>query len=191
MNSERLLENWDNDAVVIREGELPHQILETLASQLDELETDIEDVHDTRFIESASKIHLEKIGEQVGVSRLNQQDDSELRVRVETGYARASSDSTFDTFAKVVLNIFDADEDEVTLRGDDNEPVVIVNTALPLIEESPLTEEQIGNELEDSVPANDGVRVQGTGTFELSGPDHTPSENSGLNEGTLGYVFDA
>ncbi len=185
-NTDNLVEKWDNDAVVIRDGELPHHILETLASILDDLDTDIQDVYDTRFINTATDGHLEKIGEQVGVTRLNQQSDEALRIRVESGYARAVSDSTFDTFSRVVLNVFDAESQEITLEGDDGEPVVIVHVPLSRIEESPLTDSQIAEELTESVPASDGVRVKGTGTFRLGGGDYTVDSDQTLSNGTLG-----
>ena len=188
-NLEKIIEEWDNDALVIREGELPHHLLKTLAVTLDNLEKDIDDVYDTRFIQTATDHHLEKIGEQVDVKRVNQQPDDELRIRINAGYARAVSDTSFETFSRVVLNIFDVDENDVHLRGADDEPVVIVNLPLQSINESPLTDSQIADELTESTPASDGVKVEGVGTFELSGPNHTPSDNSGLDEGTLGYTF--
>ncbi len=190
-NLEEIIEEWDNDAVVIREDELPHQILETLIDALNDFDRDLEDVHDTRFIEFATDSHLEKIGEQVGVQRQNNETDEEFRVRVESGYARAVSDSTFETFGRVVLNVFNADKDQVSISGAVDEPVVVINAPAQVIDDSPLTADQIAEELTESVPASDGVRVEGTGTFELGGPEYTPSSNSGLNEGTLGYVTTA
>jgi len=190
-NYKELIDNWDNDAVVLREGDIPHHILKALGSGLDQVDIDIAEVYDSRFIESASDSHLGKIGEQVAVLRKNNEKDDAFRIRVESGYARAVSDSTFDTFARVVLNIFDADGEETVITGADGEPVVIVRIPLQYIEKSPLTKSEITEELTESTPASDGVRVEGTGTFELGGPNYTPSSNSGLNEGTLGHIFES
>lgn len=184
----RLLEYWDNDAVVIREEELPWYVLRVLGGQLERLDDDIQNVYEQRFIETATDRHLEKIGEEVGVKRRTNEPDSSYRTRVKAGYARATSNATYDTFARVVLNVLDIPKSLISVRVADSRPVIVIEAPLDAVEDSPLTQDQIIEELSASIPSAHGVEIQSTGTFKL-GAEGEPTPGEGLGEGTLGALI--
>ena len=182
----RLTEAWDNDAVYIQQDDPLYHLLEALAVSFADFDKSIEELFLNLFIDTASGEALDRHGEIVDVRRYSGEEDDEYRPRVKAGYAAALSDTTFDMFARVVLNVLLSSPSDTTLEIEDDEPVVIIRTQQEYIEDSPHDREGMMDLLRDALPAGDDVVIESYGTFEFASDDYDPPDGTGFGEGTFG-----
>lgn len=159
-------------------------LLEVLASENDRIDDDIHDLYDNRFLTSATDEELNKMAFEVGVRRQTGETDEELRRRVFSEFAAQASDATYNTFASTVLEVVDAEPENVDIQTPpqstiDKTVTVFVESAI--LDESPLTTGQIEDFLEKSNSAGAAVNLSSMGTFAFDGDD---TSLEGWNEGT-------
>jgi len=186
--TDTLVENFDNEAVVIRDDDDVDHLLQSIAIAIKRIDYEIDEQYGSRFVETASDEQLERLGEEVGVVRRNNEDDSEYRRRVLGGYAKASSDTTYDVFTQLVLNVLETSAENVEIDLDPSEedgPHIYVISQVNILEDSTLTIEDINSMLRDAVPMGHNVSVVTYGTFEFASDSYTPPSGSGFGEGTF------
>lgn len=144
-------------------------LLRTLVSQLHRLDTEIDDLHDQRFIDSATGRELELLGANVGVEPRTGEPDATFRARVRAGYRIATSDGTFEAIAKAALALLDAGPADIQLEGPPQTNGGVGRVLVPevLVEESPLSQEEIADELTQAAPVGHRIEVVTDDTLRL------------------------
>jgi len=187
-NTTTLVENFDNEAVVIQTDDEVHRFLQTIAEELDYIDEQIDKQHKNRFVDTAEDSHLERLGAEVGVRRRDSEDDATYRKRVLSGFAKASSDTTYEVFAQLTLNVIEASAENVSIdlnpSSEEGYHIYVVSQ-VDILEDSTLTIEDITNMLKDAIPMGHNLSIVTYGTFEFSSYSYTPSDGTGFGEGTF------
>jgi hypothetical protein len=120
------------------------------------------------------------------VERPTGESDDAFRRRALAGRARAISETTFDDFANSVLEVLDADPDEVSLAIDYSSELgaVIVEGSSDVFDNSPLSESETVRLLEGALPMSRRVVLRREDGFQFSLPSTTDSKSGkGFGEG--------
>lgn len=181
-----LLENNPNDALLVSQDDTLTAVNTALATGIAEHGDRAYDFNDQLFLDTATGERLERLAEVVNTFRRTDESDTKLRVRTKAAYAQATSDTTIGDFATVVKIVLDTDADSISLSGANGDvPVVTLTVTKSVIDNSPLTQNEIIKLINKSVPAGHNVVIIFSGTFRLDGPNYQPPSDSGLNGGTL------
>jgi hypothetical protein len=185
-NTSDAVQNVENGALVINRDDETYRLLQTLTTPHDKIDGDINDLHQSIFIETSTGLELDKLGAEVGVIRKQGEQDDKFRKRVSNGFARATSDTTYKHVAKHALNVIDADPTEMDIDLKPvQEPEIDVKTYRSVLDDNPLTDNEIENLLQDAIAGGHGLNIKAFGTFELASDSYTPPSGTGLGEGTL------
>jgi hypothetical protein len=149
------------------------RLVKTLAQLYYRLDTDIDTLRRSRYIESATGRELDRIGRSVNVFRPDGESDSKFRRRVFAGFARAQSTTTFEDFARVCLKVLDADPSDVRLAQDYSTDLgtIIVRVTTATLDASPFTNSEIVGLLEGAAPMSRRVVIQPTDVFTWGDTD--------------------
>lgn len=158
-------------------------LLDVVSSENDRIDDVLQDLYDQRFLTDATGQELEKIAFEVGVRRESGETDEELRRRVFSEYAAQSSDASYDSFATAALNILDTNRDNVDIETPprSTEKTVTLFVESSVLDDSPLTNDQITSFLEGSNSAGAAVTLSVMGDFAFDGDD---TSLKGWNDGT-------
>lgn len=159
-----------------------YRLLDVLASETDRIDLDAEHLYDQRFIDSASGSELEKIGFEVGVKRRDGETDEHLRRRIYGAYAAQSSNTTYEAVAQAALTTIGATAAQISLETppESGDKHINVTASLTAVEDCPLTEVEIVDNLERAISADASVDLLVEGTFGFDGD----ADNEGFNVGT-------
>lgn len=186
---------WDNDALHFEDGQDYYEFFQVLVKQCDRIDDEICNLYENRFVEQASGKELEELGKFVNCTRKTNEPDERYRIRINAEFAKVSSTTTYESFARLALNVLQTNADNVEIyRSDDDAPVVVVDTYQQVIQGSTFTGNEIGELLNDAVPAGHGVDVQLKGSFEFKSDTYTPPSGTGFSSdtvegGTFGKTF--
>ena len=162
-------------------------LIEAFAEALSIAEDNIEVLREQADLETASGEALDRMAAARDLRRRTDESDESLRERIRVKRLQTTSDTSHEAFANLCERIFDADVDLFTIEPSaEDEPRIIIRTDASVVENSPFDTDGLNDRLEESLPAGHGSEIQTVGTFRLDGPDYTPPDGSGLNEGTLG-----
>jgi hypothetical protein len=181
-NREEIIENWDHPLEPHESTNL-YKLLQVLVSENERLDMELDELYDNRFIDTASGVSLEKIGDLVGVNRKTDEGDRKLRKRIKGAFAAQASDTTYDSFANAALSILDSTPDAVGFATPPETPKKTVELRMDGgdFEDNPLTEDELIVLLNGALSIDGQVIVKTTGTFAFAGDD---ASLEGFNEGT-------
>lgn len=174
-------QQFPNAGVEIDEDDPLAALLRTLVSQLHRLDSEIDQIYDERFIDSATGRELELLGANVGVEPRTNESDESLRARVRAGYRIAISDGTFEAVGRAALALLDAAPDDVRLRGPPTTDGGVGQAIVPgaLIDASPLTRAEIADELSRAVPLGHRMEVVREEGFQFDSDGQASGEGFG------------
>lgn len=181
-NVDDLINNFDYPKPLQRNPNV-YGLLGVIGEETNRLDLDNEQLYDQRFLKTATGSELEKLAEEVGITRRDGETDEHLRKRIYAEYVALRSDTTYDQFATAVMDITDANENEFTIAtppNTDYKKVVEVELQQNVLEESILTQDEIVSFLNRALSVDARAIILVEGTFGFSGdPD-----NEGFGEGT-------
>lgn len=185
-NEQDIIDNWDHP-IALFEGDKLYKLLEIVAIEDNRIDLDIEEIYDSKFLETATGAELEKIGDLVGINRKTDEPDEKLRKRIQIEFAAQSSDTTFDVFASIVLSVLETNKDSVSITTPPESlpKVIILDVDGRVVDNSPFTTTEIKNLLNRTVSSDARVDIKISGTFAFAGDDDTLK---GWDEGTWSYT---
>lgn len=183
-NIDDVTEEWPlPDAIPLYDGTEPYRFLTVLASELQRLDIEIEEVYDDRFLQTASGEELDKIAALVEATRKSNESDQKFRKRIQAIFTARASDTTYDSVASLVLMLLDADASTITINRPPTtaDTQITVDAPSTVVDDSIFTESEITSLIEDALPAGHSATITKSGTFAFAGDD---SNLEGWNEGT-------
>jgi len=166
----------------------PHTEIERLVGILSGLlyrvEITTEQLKNERYVETATGIELDRRGREFNVDRPAGEGDRAFRQRVKAARGRARSTTTWPDFARLTLDVLEADPNDVNLSIDYSDELgsVIVEVSTKLIDEAPFDEAIIKSFLEATLPGSRRVALRRRDGFQFSLPS-TTDEKSGAGFG--------
>ena len=160
------------------------RLVEVLTQQYHRIDADVNKLRNSRLIESATGLELERKAREVGINRPDGEGDDTFRRRALAGRTRAKSQATYEEFAHGVLQFLDAGPSDVELTVDytDELGAVIVEVSSSIIDEAPFTVSTIERYLEGMIPMDRRVVIRTTDGFQFSSPS-TTGDKSGKGFG--------
>lgn len=180
--TDEIIDNWDHP-IQLHESTNLYSLLKILASENKRIDLELDRVYDDRFLATASGQSLEKMGDLVGIDRKTKEQDKKLRKRIRAAFAASASDTTYESFASAALSILDADSGAIEIKTPPETPAKIVrlNVDGSVLEENPLTEDELSVILSAALSIDAKLEITETGTFAFDGDD---ASLEGFNEGT-------
>lgn len=177
-----IVENWDHTIQPTEKDNL-YKLLEVVTTENRRLDIELDELYENRFLETATGVELEKIGDLVGVNRKTGESDDKLRKRIRGGFVAQASDTTYDAFTNAAISILEGSASTVEFVTPPDTPAKVVEIQLDgsILDENVLTEDELIVLLNGAVSADARVRIKETGTFAFAGGD---SSLKGWDEGT-------
>lgn len=177
-----ITDNWDHTIEIASDDNL-YKLLEVVGDELKRIDLEVESLYDNRFVESATGEELEKLGDLVGINRKTDEPDEKLRKRIFAGFASQASDTTYESFCTTAISILDGSSQsvEVVTPPQTQPKVVQLIVDSQVLEENPLTQDELQVLLNGAVSIDARVMITVDGTFAFEGDD---SSLEGFNEGT-------
>lgn len=191
-NTQLVWEAFDNEAVDITEGDPLYHLLSVLQTEPSRFDNHMAKQYKQLFVATATGPFLDRIAYRYNLHRQDGESDDRLRQRIRAAIAAATSESTFEYFASVVLFVLEANPDEVKLLPPSqtgNPATITISVASEVLDETEFTESEIVALLNESVPAGGSVELRSDGTFQFDGDNFTPDANTGFGEGTFGGAY--
>lgn len=181
-NVEEIIENWDHPIQPEEEDNL-YKLLTVLASENDRLDIELDSLYDNRFLSTATGKELEKIGDLVGINRKTDEGDEKLRKRIRGAFAANASDTTYESFANTTISILEGGPNTIGFVTPPESPSKTVRVEIDgsLLEQSPLTENELKILLKGALSVDANLEIQYRGTFGFEGDDDSLK---GFDEGT-------
>jgi uncharacterized phage protein gp47/JayE len=181
-NAEDIIQNWDHP-IRPEDSENLYQLLHVVASENRRIDVELNELYENRFLATAAGANLEKIAELVGIVRKTDEGDKKLRKRVRAAFAAKASDTTYETFASIVLSITEGSPDSISIitPPEAGEKAVKVEVDGSVFEDLVLTKDELVVLLNGALSADAVAVVTETGTFGFDGSD---ASLKGFNEGT-------
>lgn len=181
-NTEEIVKDWDHP-IQPHETDNLYKLLEVISSENDRLDLELNELYENRFLDTATGLELEKVGDLVGVNRKTGESDGKLRKRIRGAFAAQASDTTYESFANTAISILEADLSEIEFVTPPDTPPKVVEIQLDgsVFNGIPLTKNELVILLNGAVSIDARVRIKETGTFAFDGND---SSLKGFNEGT-------
>lgn len=176
-----VIERWPYQFQYIDSDKPFWKYISAFASELRHIDVFIDELYEQRFLESASGIELEKLALEVGVTRRIQESDEKLRSRAQLRKVVSTSDGTAGDIEGILTITFGEDAlDAITVTHLDDRPVTQFTLQQSMIDDIPLSREELVDELERAFPAGYGVDIPTTETWTLG-----ESGAEGIGEGGL------
>lgn len=171
-------------AARFEEGTELARLIEILAQAYYRMDADIHKLKNSRSIETASGLELDRKAREVGVNRPLGEGDDVFRRRALAGRTRVKSGATYEEFARGALQFLDAEPSDVRVYVDyqDELGAVILEASSSVIDNSPFTEQTIISYLEAMIPMDRRVALRTADGFQFSLPS-TEGEKDGLGWG--------
>ena len=186
---ELLVQNFPLEQFDITDDENFDALIDALATVIHETDDRIRDLNSGVRSDEATGTQLDELAASFEMRRKVGESDEALRSRLRAEFPRAASDTTIAEYGTLTQLLLDAEADQFVLlaapdRTDARELLIEVDQII--VEEAPVSDTLLAEQLESALPLSATVRIETFGSFELTGPNHDPAPNSGLNEGTLG-----
>jgi len=173
-------ENWPYDTVTPHDSEAVYDILTAYEGQLDRIDVQADELHDQRFLQTATTRELEKLAAEVGVQRETGEGDDRLRFRALIGKAVTRSSGTIEDIGIVLHVLFSGDATNIEISVVEDQPVLRLTIPTNLIDDTPLTTTELETELSAILPVGDSLSILTDDTWLLG-----ESGSQGLGEGKL------
>lgn len=158
----------EQPGIVVPEDSDGRDIVETFKRQMDRLDMEIDELHEQRFVDTATGKHLERIGARFGVEKKEGESEEKFRKRIEGARNASLSRGTYQDVARVAIDIMDTDPSNIDLKrayetGDEGTGVVTVPGNV--IDDSPLTQSEMANILSDAAVGGHRIQIQQSDAF--------------------------
>jgi hypothetical protein len=161
-----IVDNWPYTFQYISEGSDGYNFLTPFAQEFRQIDVFIDELYEQRFIDTATNRELEKLAAEAGTTRLDNEDDPELRYRAQLRRVASASDGTAADIEGIIDVAFpDDDISNIDVQHDPGHPVIQFNVPQPYLDNIPLTQTELEQELERAFPAGHGVLVISSDTF--------------------------
>jgi len=176
---------WPYEFQSISDDDELYDFIGVFVSELQRLNTAIGELADGRFIETATNEELEKLGEEVGVTREAGESEDVYRLRVQIGKAVAASTGTAEDIRTILAIAFGESKlDSITVSHVTGSPVISFQLPSSLINDIPLSTSELESELRAAFPAGTDVTVVTDDVFAFAESDGTaPSYGAGFGQG--------
>lgn len=176
---------WDS-AISVAPGSNMRKLLESLLTDADRVDSDLEDIYNAQHINSASDADLEKWGRLVDVNRKTGEDDDKYRARIKAEFRQGTIEPTFDAFAEFCAAVLNTDIEnlEFLLNLSGDPATVDIGIDTQVIENSALTATEIQELYGGGVPAGHEVQIFAGGTFRLKSDGELNTAENGLTSDT-------
>jgi len=154
-----LIENWPLETVYPEDGEPIHNVLEAIGLYIEQTNGEIEELQEQRFLQTASDDALEKLAREVGVYRGRNELDRKLRFRTLIRKAGTQSDGTFDDVETILGIVFGDQASQISISKQTDSPELTFTLPQSLLDETPLTESELENALQEILPASTPITV--------------------------------
>lgn len=158
-----------------------------------DMQTDFNDINDSRDLSNAYGETLDNYGAALGVSR-NGANDEQYRIKIRIQIANNISGSDCNSIIQLMAQTFSVDVSDIAVFDADNAKVVIYGPPLSAVGQIGLTPAQIKETVFSMLPIGVGIETEIlTGTFEF-GASYTQDEETGFGNveqtigGTLGEI---
>jgi hypothetical protein len=177
-----LVDNWPYRFQRIPEGEPHWDYLSAYSAEMATLDASINDLYDSRFLESASGRELEKLAAGAGrITRRDGENDDSLRLRAQLRKVAAASDGTAQDIRAILVVAFGADNlEQVKVSHSAGSPVLQFQIPSQYIADLPLSRSEFEDELRRASPCGTDVTVVEDDTWLLG-----QSGSQGLGQGGL------
>lgn len=164
-----------------------YKLMRALLSEADRIDSDLEDIYDQHHVNSATGDDLDKIGDLVNVDRKTGESDSRYRARIKGQFRASTIGTSFDEFAEFTASVLSTELDNIDfLTSYGARPAAVSVSAQSSVYESvDLNASEIGDILDDGVPAGHEVRVLEGGTFRLKKDGDTDDPDKGLTSDAI------
>jgi hypothetical protein len=181
-NTNELQKEWDLP-VPSGEGSEIEGVFQVLATENQRIDVVLDELYDDRFLQTATNDELEMLGSYVGVDRKTDEEDNKLRKRIAAEFGAKSSNTTFDTFAKIAITILEADKDDILIETPPLTPPKTVNVGISgqVLDENPFETAELVSLLERAIGAGASITIEELGNFGFAGDDTTLE---GFGDGT-------
>lgn len=175
-------DNWYNYGVKIGEESNIYKLMSGLVSEYYHIDINLEEIYRNSYLNNARGKTLDRIGEIVNCRRELSELDDRYRKRIKIYGAKTIAKTTYNDFARIVLDILGCDKDQVEIFNDFTraDSTAFVHTYKSIIDESYFTKSEITDLLLDVVPAGHTVIIETYGEFRLDSQDYTPAPDTGL-----------
>ena len=146
-----------------------------LASALDNIVVDANDIAEAELIEYATEGHLDKLGEAVNAQRPTGEDDDTYRRRVKAAYVAAFSDGTYEDIAKTTVRLLDVNPDSISIRkaNESSDPATaIIEVDGTALKEAPFDVSEIASILGRAKVGGHRVIIEEQDVFEFDSVDN-------------------
>jgi len=158
---------WPFTTVVPEDDEPIHDILTVLEYASNEVQYDIDYIYTQLFLETATGRELENIAAEVGVKRKTGEDDDSLRFRTRLAKATARSNGTFPDLLNALQRVFGDDTEKLFIEPANQSPGIVIRIPSVLIENIPVSTDELETQLDRAVPNSDPVRIFTDDTLRL------------------------
>jgi len=162
-----LIDNWPLTYVQPDDGEAIYDVLYVLSLYIQQNDAQLEEIQEQRFLQTATDDDLEKLANEVGITRNTNETDKHLRYRALVRKAGTRSDGTFDSIATVLTVLFGTKADTIEITPVSSSPTIAINIPVTLLEDIPLTESELEEGLQTLTPAGDPLTVTTNDTLIL------------------------
>lgn len=171
---------WPFDPTRPSSDDALYDFLRALDWELGYYEAVLSELKDQRQLTTATDEELDKLSQEVGIIRQENEGDDRLRFRTSIRKAATRSTGTFEDVAQLLESIFGDDAEDITVTNSVNDPVVELRMPSSLLADIPITDSELATALEPAIPENDTFEVV-TGDTWLLGQ----SGSQGLGKGGL------
>jgi len=154
-----ILANWPQATTFPEPNDPIANVLEAIATHMATTNAEIEETYEQRFLQTASDDALERLANEVGIVRQTSELDEHLRMRTLITKAGTQADGTFDSIERLLQIIFGEKVSQVSVSTESNSPTVVIEIPQTLLDEIPLTQDELATALQDVFPTSTPVTV--------------------------------
>jgi len=158
---------WPFDVVVPEDDEPLHDILTVFEYSSIELQYDISDVYEQIYLDSATGYELRALAAEVGITPETGETDDHLQFRTQLRKTTLRSDGTLPDLLKILQRVFGEDTAKISITAQSGEPTTRLEIPTPIIEDIPLSQNELQDELDKALPVSDPLIIVTEDTFRL------------------------
>jgi hypothetical protein len=161
-------------------------LLQTLATQLYYIDTDISETREAGFLTKATGEDLEKLARPFGVERERGESDDRLRRRAVARSIALASNGTYDDVVAAVETLLQTKNFELAPAESVDGGAIELTLPSAVIDDVPFTQAEIQAEIDQTIPATATVSVVTDDTFVFAGTDSGAGWDEGRWLSTVG-----
>lgn len=177
---------WDS-AIDVSPHSNMYRLLNSILSEADRIDGDLEEIYEQQHIDSATGDSLEQFGELAEVDRNTGESDDKYRARIKANLRASSIGTTYDEYLEFCAAVLSTGVNNIELSTnyDGNPATVTVSTDSNVYNNINITPSEIIDILGRGVPAGHEVVALEVGTFRLKEDGDTDTAANGLTSDSI------